>query len=374
MATTLGEALILLGSTGSIGCNALEIAQAFHIQVETLVAGKNLALLNQQIATFKPKIVVIADQNDAHKLQANGAKVLFGSQGILEAISLSSSSLVLNALVGFIGLEPTLHSIALGKKVALANKESLVCGGWLIDTSKLIPVDSEHFSLWHLLQNHSLEKLIITASGGAFRDTPIESISNQNAQNALKHPNWNMGKKITIDSASMVNKLLEILEAYWLFGIQEIDALIERSSIIHGIVRYKDGSMGMHLAHPDMKLAISYALNPHLASQDSLIKPLGFEDFVSLRLEQIDPRRYPLWELKGTLLANPHLGIILNASNEVAVEGFLEERYLFGKITEAIFKCMDHFSNTPKPQNLKEILELDREVRKYTREILSLTS
>lgn len=362
--------MILLGSTGSIGCNALEIAQKLDIKIETLVAGRNITLLNEQIAQFNPKIVVIVDQNDAHKLQTHGAKVLFGKEGILEAISLSNSSIVLNALVGFIGLEPTLHSIALGKKVALANKESLVCGGWLIDTSKIIPVDSEHFSLWHLAQNHLFQKLIITASGGAFRDTPLESISSQNAQNALKHPNWSMGKKITIDSASMANKLLEVLEAYWLFGTAEVDALIEKKSIIHGIIQYKDGSMGMHLAHPDMKLAISYALNPILASQNALIRPLEPEDFASLRLERIDPRRYPLWELKDMLLAKPHLGIIFNASNEVVVEGFLEGRYKFGKIAESVTKCMDHFSSTPKPQNLTEILELDGEVRGYTQKFL----
>ncbi len=331
--------------------------------IETLVAGRNITLLNEQIAQCSPKFVVIAQKSDVSKLQAKGAKVLFGSEGILEAISLSNSSLVLNALVGFIGLEPTLHSIALGKKVALANKESLVCGGWLVDTSKIIPVDSEHFSLWHLAQNHPIQRLCITASGGAFRDIPIESIPNQDAQSALKHPNWNMGKKITIDSASMVNKLLEVLEAFWLFGTKMIDAYIEKKSIIHALIGFADGSMSAHLAHPDMKLAISYALNPNLASKTALIPCLEFEDFASLRLERIDPRRYPLWALKDMLLAKPHLGIILNASNEVAVEGFLEGRYRFGKIAEIVSECIDHFSSIARPQTLEEILELDREVR-----------
>ena len=362
--------MILLGSTGSIGCNALEVAKTFKLPVETLVAGKNITLLNEQIACFHPKIVVIADKKDASNLKVKNAKVLFGKEGILEALSLSNSKLVLNALVGFLGLEPTLHAISLGKQVALANKESLVSGGWLIDSSSLIPVDSEHFSLWHLHHNRPFKRLIITASGGAFRDTPLDQIPLQNAQNALKHPNWKMGQKITIDSASMVNKLLEVLEAYWLFGTAAIDALIERNSIIHGIIQYKDGSMGMHLAHPDMKLAISYALSPTLASQDTLIRPLELEEFASLRLDRIDPRRYPLWDLKDALLDKPYLGIILNASNEVAVEGFLEGRYRFGKIAEGVAKCMDHFSNAPKPQSLTEILELDREVRGYAQKNL----
>lgn len=362
--------MILLGSTGSIGRNTLEVAKVFGTPIETLVAGQNIALLNEQIAHFHPKIVVIANKDDAHKLQANGAKVLFGNEGILEAISLSSSSLVLNALVGFVGLQPTLHSIALDKQIALANKESLVCGGWLIDTSKIIPVDSEHFSLWHLAQNHSLAKLIITASGGAFRDTPTESIPDQNAQNALKHPNWNMGKKITIDSASMVNKLFEILEAYWLFGTKEIDAYIERKSIIHALIAFSDGSMSAHLAKPDMKLAISYALNPTLASKQSFIPSLEFKDFASLQLEKINPLRYPLWELKDWLLDNPHLGIVLNASNEVAVEGFLEEKYNFGKLVSCVFACMEKFAPIFKPQNLEEILKLDKEVRGYAKSLL----
>lgn len=362
--------MILLGSTGSIGCNALKIAQTFHLKVETLVAGKNIALLNQQIADFNPRYVVIADKNDAHQLQHSKAKILFGIEGILQALELSSSSLVLNALVGFIGLEPTLHAISLGKKVALANKESLVSGGWLIDSSSLIPVDSEHFSLWHLHSNRPFKRLIITASGGAFRDTPLESIPHQDAQNALKHPNWKMGQKITIDSASMANKLFELLEASWLFQTKNIQAYIEKKSIIHGMIEFQDGSMAMHLAKPDMQLAISYALNPSLAPTSSLIPPLNFDDFSSLCLEKIDPQRYPLWDLQATLLENPKLGLALNASNEISVEGFLQGRYNFGKMLDLIFKSMQKFSSPPSLNHIEEIKAFNQEVRKFTQSLI----
>lgn len=362
------DTLALLGSTGSIGQTTLKVAKKFNIQAEILVAGKNIELLNQQIQEFSPSFVVIADRNDLHRVESKNAKVFFGSEGIKEALSLCSSSLVLNALVGFRGLEPTLHSIALGKQVALANKESLVTAGWLVDSSRLIPVDSEHFSLWHLLRNsESFKSLLITASGGAFRDTPLSLIPVQTPSNALKHPNWSMGAKITIDSASMVNKLFEILEAFWLFGCTNINALIEKKSLIHALAEFSDGSMSAHLAKPDMALAISYALNPSLASQTSFLPQISLSDLSSLSLEPIDTQRYPLWELKDKLLSNPKLGIVLNASNEIAVERFLKEEFLFGKISEIVFESMTYFSSLPALQSLEEIRALDEEVRSFAR-------
>lgn len=360
--------LALLGSTGSIGQTTLKVAKRFDIQIELLVAGKNIKLLNSQIQEFSPSYVVIADKNDLDKVQGKGAKVFYGSEGILEALSLCSSSLVLNALVGFVGFEPTIHSISLGKQVALANKESLVTAGWLIDTQKIIPVDSEHFSLWHLLQeSKNFSSLFITASGGAFRDTPLESIPTQTPSNALKHPNWSMGAKITIDSASMVNKLFEVLEAFWLFGSKRVDALIERNSLIHALVEFEDGSMSAHFAKPDMALAISYALNPTLASKTSFLPKISMQDLSNLSLSPIDCTRYPLWELKDALLENPKLGVVLNASNEVAVQRFLEGEFLFGKIAQIIFSSMERFRSTPS--TLQEIRSLDEEVRQYAREL-----
>lgn len=362
------DTLALLGSTGSIGQTTLKVAKKLNISIELLVAGKNINLLNQQIQEFSPSLVVIGDKNDLHKLHSKGTKVFFGNEGIKEALSLCSSSLVLNALVGFVGLEPTLFSLALGKQVALANKESLVTAGWLFDVSKLIPIDSEHFSLWYLLRNsQNLNSLFITASGGAFRDTPLSLIPTQTPSDALKHPNWSMGAKITIDSASMMNKLFEILEAFWLFGCAHIDALIERKSLIHALVEFTDGSMSAHLAKPDMALAISYALNPTLASQTSFLPKITLSDLSSLSLESIDTQRYPLWHLKEKILSNPKLGVVLNASNEVAVERFLKEEFLFGRISEIIFKSIDRFSSLPTLKNLEEIRELDEAVREFAR-------
>ncbi|ANV98648.1 1-deoxy-D-xylulose-5-phosphate reductoisomerase [Helicobacter enhydrae] len=363
--------MILLGSTGSIGCSAIEVAQQLNIPIQTLVAGKNIDLLNQQIKQLQPRFVAIADQKDIDKLNPCGAKVFWGQEGMIEAISASDSSLVLNALVGFAGLEPTLHAISLGKRVALANKESLVSGGWLIDTQAIIPVDSEHFSLWHLCQNHPFKQLYITASGGAFRDTPIQHIPTQNAQNALKHPNWKMGQKITIDSASMANKLFELLEGAYLFHTPHIDALIERQSLIHAMVAFCDGSISLHLAKPDMKLALSYALDPLQAAQRSFIPTLDLQDCPSFRFETIDPQRYPLWQLKTHLLAQPKLGIILNASNEVAVDGFLQGKYNFGKMLDLVLLAFNRFDTLPSLASIQEIKEFDQEIRLYTRSAIA---
>lgn len=360
------QTLALLGSTGSIGQTALKVAKRFNIQIELLVAGKNIKLLNTQIQEFSPSYVVIADKKDLVEVQGRGAKIFYGNEGILEALSLCSSSLVLNALVGFVGLEPTIHSIALGKQVALANKESLVTAGWLIDTQRIIPVDSEHFSLWHLLQgSKNFSSLFITASGGAFRDTPLESIPTQTPSNALKHPNWSMGAKITIDSASMVNKLFEVLEAFWLFGSKSVDALIERNSLIHALVEFEDGSMSAHLAKPDMALAISYALNPSLAQKTSFLPKISIQELANLSLSPIECKRYPLWELKDALLNTPQLGVVLNACNEVAVQRFLEGEFLFGKISEIVLESMAHFSSLPTLSSIEQIKELDMEARRF---------
>ncbi len=218
--------MVLLGSTGSIGVNVLNIAKEFSLDVESLVAGTNIKLLNKQIKEFHPKFVVVADKQKASLVEHD--KVLYGEEGILEVINLSKSKLVVNALVGFLGLKPTLEALKLDKKLALANKESLVVAGAFVDNSKITPIDSEHFAIWYLLNDRSVDRMVITASGGPFRDIEISKIKNQTAKNALNHPNWKMGKKISIDSATMTNKLFEILEAKWLFDTDIVDAVIEK--------------------------------------------------------------------------------------------------------------------------------------------------
>lgn len=257
--------MILLGSSGSIGINTLEIARKFHLEVETLGVGYNIALLNQQILEFNPKNIIIASEADTAKITSSfKGKIYCGEGGILEAIKDSKSNLVINALVGFLGLSPTLYAIKSNKIVALANKESLVVGGEFIDTSKIIPIDSEHFALNYLMNFNPtmrpFKNLYITASGGALRDTPLHLLKKQDAQLALQHPNWQMGKKITIDSSTMANKLFEVLEAFWLFKSKNIDAFIEKNSHIHALVEFWDGSIVAHFANCNMQLPIAYAL------------------------------------------------------------------------------------------------------------------
>ncbi|GAA6870564.1 1-deoxy-D-xylulose-5-phosphate reductoisomerase [Helicobacter pylori] len=359
--------MVVLGSTGSIGKNALKIAKKFKVKIEALSCGKNIALINEQIKVFKPKKVAILDPNDLNALEPLGAKVFVGLEGIDAMIEECVSHLVINAIVGVAGLKASFKSLQTNKKLALANKESLVSAGHLLDISQITPIDSEHFGLWALLQNKALKpkSLIISASGGAFRDTPLELIPIQNAQNALKHPNWSMGSKITIDSASMVNKLFEILETYWLFGASlKIDALIERSSIVHALVEFEDNSIIAHLASADMQLPISYAINPKLASLSASIKPLDLYALGAIKFEPISMERYTLWRYKDLLLENPKLGVVLNASNEVAMEKFLNKEIAFGGLIKTISQALESYAKMPfKLSNLDEVLALDREVR-----------
>ena len=363
--------MVLLGSTGSIGVNTLQVAREFGIKVEVLCAGRNITLLNEQIQAFKPKIVVIQDRADEGKLNPQGAKVLFSQEGIKEAIESCESSLIINALVGIAGLYPSYIAMQCQKTLALANKESLVTAGWLFEGYPIIPIDSEHFGIWYLLNDRPIESLIITASGGAFRDLPLESIPSQKAAAALKHPNWKMGNKITIDSATMLSKLFEILEARWLFNHTRIDALIERTSSIHALLSFKDGSLSAHFASPDMKLPISYALDPQRATQSCFIPPLCPTELPALRLEPIDPARYPLWRIKEEILRSPKLGAILNAGNEILVQSFLEDKIPFGAISSHIFRTLEHFAPSISSLNdLESILELDKEVRIYTQNLL----
>lgn len=358
--------MILLGSTGSIGVNALEIASLFDIPIEAISAGKNIDLLNTQIAKYRPQKVAISSHQDLYRLNAQGAKIYVGNEGICEMIFECSSSLVLNALVGFVGLNPTLTTLETGKKLALANKESLVTAGWLVDASSIIPIDSEHFGLWYLYNKRPIKKLIITASGGAFRDTPIAKIPSKNVNEALLHPNWKMGKKITIDSATMVNKLFEVLEAKWLFGIDNIEGLIERRSNVHALIEFVDGSITAHFACPDMKLPIAYGINPKKASEHLVIPCLELEKLSTINFEKIDENRYPLWALKNTLIQNPKLGVVLNAANEIAVKNFIEGRISFGKIFLIIEKSLQKFDNQILGlQSYGDILALDKEVRAF---------
>lgn len=386
--------MIILGSTGTIGVRALEIACKFGKRIEAIAAGRNISLLNAQIARYKPKKVAIAFREDLDKLEPQGVQVFVGQSGMCEMIEVCESGFVLNGIVGFAGLLPSLHAQKCGKKLALANKESLVAGGWLLDRSAITPIDSEHFGLWYLLNNpHSasqsnqsvsnqgidnqskgsqradnqpqhIKRLTITASGGAFRDMELESIPFATKAQALKHPNWQMGQKITIDSASMANKLFEVLEVYWLFGCKEVSAFIERSSSIHALVEFVDGSTTAHFALPDMSLPIAYALDSSKARSSKILDSLDLSALGALRFENIECARYPLWELKDTLLENPKLGVVVNAANEVAIYKFLRDEIAFGEIARIVFGALERFDSKSKDlSEYESIAMLDAEVR-----------
>lgn len=352
--------IVLLGSTGSIGVNTLIVAKKFNIDIEVLVAGTNINLLNQQIAIHKPKKVVIANEKD--KFKVNHSKVSYGSTAILRAIEESKSQIIVNALVGYMGLAPTIKATQLGKRVALANKESLVVAGEFIDMRLITPIDSEHFGLWYLKNSRPISKYYITASGGAFRDWELDKMKDAKFSDALKHPNWSMGDKITIDSATMTNKLFELLEAKWLFNSSDIDAIIEKKSIIHALLEFEDGSTTAHFAGVDMKLPIAFALNQKI--KKNILPPIDLVKMGAIEFQEIKKERYPIWNIKEEILSNPHLGVIINASNEEAIKKFQKDKCSFFGMSDIILESYEKFK-TIKPKNLEEIIEIDREVREF---------
>jgi 1-deoxy-D-xylulose-5-phosphate reductoisomerase len=356
------NSIVLLGSTGSIGVNTLLIAKRYNLQIEALVAGRNIELLNQQIAEFNPKFVAIANQGDKSKV--NHPNVFCGDAGILELLEQTISPTVVNALVGYAGLAPTLKSIKLGRKVALANKESLVVAGEFIDMSKIVPIDSEHFGLWYLMSERPFSKLYVTASGGAFRDWDIKDMQTATFSQALKHPNWSMGNKITIDSATMTNKLFELLEAKWLFDTSNIDAFIEKKSIIHALVEFTDGSTTAHFAGVDMKLPIAFALNSRV--EEEILPPVNLLEIGALEFLPITSTRYPIWEIKQHLLDNPHLGVVINSANEEAIKKFERDECDFFGMGKMVLDAYKKFEDI-RATNIQEIIEIDREVRAYVR-------
>ncbi len=354
------SSIVLLGSTGSIGVNTLLIAKRYNIEVEALVAGRNIELLNQQIAQVNPKYVAIANKEDKNRV--NHQNIFCGAEGIVELLELTTSPTVVNALVGYAGLAPTLKSIELERKVALANKESLVVAGEFIDMSKIVPIDSEHFGLWYLMGERPFSKLYVTASGGAFRDWEIKKMQTATFSQALKHPNWSMGAKITIDSATMTNKLFELLEAKWLFDTSNIDAVIEKKSIIHALAEFKDGSTTAHFAGVDMKLPIAFALRGKV--EEEILPPVNLLEIGALEFLPIESSRYPIWEIKQHLLDNPHLGVVVNAVNEEAIKKFEKDEINFFGMGKMVLDVYKKFEDV-KAKDIKEIIEIDKEVRRY---------
>ena len=391
--------MVILGSTGSIGINAQKVAKQFNIEIEALACGSNIALFNEQIRECKPKFVAIADEKKLNMLQPQNSMVFVGEEGICKMLEICKSQKILNAVVGYAGLSFSLKTIALQKELILANKESLVVAGHLIkqnimqnlESTKdskhtesnirnymlehIFPIDSEHFSLWSLLaildsKNKSnithykaFKNLYITASGGALRDFPLEKIPYATLSDVLKHPTWSMGQKITIDSATLVNKLYEILEAYWLFDTKNIHAFIERSSLVHAFIESSDNSLNASVSHADMCLPLAYGMDRFKAQNSFCITPLSINDFVEINFQKIQTDRYPLWAYKTLLLEKPHLGIALNASNELVQQYFLQEKLPFYALAEVSMQVLEKMKDTKIPNTLESILAFRQEAR-----------
>lgn len=370
----------VLGSTGSIGRQALDVIAMFpqSFKVETLVAGSNIKLLEQQVYQFNPSIVAVHDINAAQELKRRlkGLKfrVLGGKEGVRECAAKPEVDIVINAISGISGLLPTLEAIKQKKQVALANKETLVSAGEVVmkEVEKsgkiLIPVDSEHSAIFQCLQNEcgTPNKIILTASGGPFRTYPLSALEQVTPEQALKHPNWHMGKKISVDSATMINKALEVIEAHWLFDLDYscIEVVIHPESIVHSMVGFKDGAVLAQLGLPDMRVPIQYALTWPERWANDLAFPNWFE-IGKLTFEVPDRRKFPGLELAyqageagGTAPA------ALNAANEVAVDLFLHRKINFLQISELVASALDAHQIKSAP-DLEDILEADRLTRQW---------
>ena len=382
--------ITVLGSTGSIGTQTLDIARQYpdQFQVVGLAAGNNIEMLLEQIQRFRPEIVAICNKNQYSLLKEAVASlddapiVLAGEEGVVEVARFGDAESVVTGIVGCAGLLPTIAAIEAGKDIALANKETLIAGGPVVlplvekHKVKLLPADSEHSAIFQCLQgvpHDGLRRIILTASGGAFRDCPVEKLDSVTVQDALKHPNWSMGKKITIDSATLMNKGLEVIEAHFLFGIDydNIDIVIHPQSIIHSLIELQDTSVLAQLGWPDMRLPLLYALSwPERIYTDW--ETLDLVKAGSLTFREPDHKKYPCMQLAyGAGRAGGAMPAVLNAANEQAVALFLEEKIRFLDIPRTIEIVCDRFTahNTITP-TLEDIIEADRWARQ---EVLALT-
>ena len=380
--------LSILGSTGSIGCNTLKIAEMFpdRFAVKVLAAKNNIPLLASQIERFCPEIAVVFDEATAVELNkklsaGTDVEVLFGENGYKAAATHESVDLVVVAVVGAAGLMPTLSAITAGKNIALANKETLVMAGNIVieqaelNDVAILPIDSEHSAVFQCIEGNrreDVDKIILTASGGPFLNVSEKKFNKITPKDALKHPNWNMGKKISVDSATLMNKGLEVIEAKCLFDVSQkmIDVVIHPQSMIHSMVSFKDGTVMAQLGIPDMKGAIAYAM----AYPERLALGQPTPDFVSigkLTFEKPDIKRFPCLALAyAACEAGRTLPAVLNAANEVAVAAFLENRLSFIRIPQIIEKTMEHHVVVTDP-TLSDILEADQWARKQAKNLIN---
>jgi 1-deoxy-D-xylulose-5-phosphate reductoisomerase len=378
--------IALLGSTGSIGTQALEVirAQKAHFEIEVLTSFNNAALLIEQATEFQPNAVVIGDENKLPVVrEALGKfpiKVFAGPDALAEIVAMDTIDMVLTALVGYAGLKPTLNAIRAGKDIALANKETLVVAGELVtrlaaeNKVNIFPIDSEHSAIFQCLAGelgNPIEKIYLTASGGPFRGRDKNFLGTVKKDQALKHPNWEMGAKITIDSATLMNKGLEMIEARWIFGLtpDQIDVVVHPQSIIHSIVQFEDGSMKAQMGLPDMKLPIQYALGYPKRLKSSFPR-FDFINYPSLTFEKPDTGTFRNLALATEALRNGgNLPCIVNAANEVAVSAFLNDQVGFLEMSEIIADCMQKISFIPHP-SYDDYVTTDSETRKKALELI----
>ena len=372
--------LIILGSTGSIGTQALEVARRDGYKVNALAAGSNIKLLEEQAREFKPSLVAVFDENAARELANNlkdtDIKVLSGVEGVCEAATVKGD-IVLNAIVGIAGLKPTLAAIEAGKDIALANKETLVTGGELVMKAasqkgiKILPVDSEHSAIFQSIQGapeNSIKKILLTASGGPFYKKTREELENVTVKEALNHPNWSMGAKITIDSASLMNKGLEVIEAVHLFGVKakDIEVLVHRQSIVHSGVELSDGAVIAQLGTPDMRLPIQYALTYPERSNYAFEK-LNLFDIGTLTFEKPDIKTFRCLALCIEAINRGGLApTAVNGANEEAVKLFLDGKIKFLQIADLVEKALEECNNK-KEFTIDDIFEADKKARELVR-------
>lgn len=379
--------IAILGSTGSIGTQTLDIIAEYpHLYEATmLVAGSNVEMLIEQAIKFRPKYVIIADNSKysilKEALNPYNIKVASGDEAIADAMTLDIFDTVVTATVGYSGLTPTIKAIGAGKRIALANKETLVVAGELItnllknSSSTIIPVDSEHSAIYQCLvgeKHEAIQKLIITASGGPFRTYPAEKLKSVTVKDALNHPNWSMGAKITIDSATMLNKAFEIIEARWLFDIQagSIEAVVHPQSIIHSMVQFKDGSVKAQLGLPDMHLPIRYAL-AETERLTTSAPELTLADYSNLTFEQPDTNRFPCLNLAYKALERGgNTACVINAANEIAVAAFLKEQISFLDIYRIIVSTVEYIPFIQSP-SYDDYVNTNTEARRYAEYLIS---
>ena len=378
--------IAILGSTGSIGTQTLEvIRENKDIEVTGLAAGTNVDLLEKQIREFHPNLVAMWTEEKAKELKSRirdlDVKVVSGMDGLLEIATMEESEILVTAIVGMIGIRPTIAAIKAGKDIALANKETLVTAGYIIMPLakecgvKILPVDSEHSAIFQSLQGshgkNELKKILLTASGGPFRNCTMEQLATVTKAQALKHPNWDMGAKITIDSASMMNKGFEVIEAKWLFGVQpsQIEVVVHPQSVIHSMVQFEDGAVKAQLGMPDMRLPIQYAFSYPQRLKASFPR-LDFKMCTNLTFEQPDTTRFRNLALAYEALhKGGNMPCIVNAANEVVVAAFLRDEISFLGMSDVIEKAMSIVSFVAKPE-YEDYVATDAMTRRIAQELI----